>query len=534
MAATIPQQVALDRLARLARRSLNVPTALITVIEPDRQRFIGADGLPESLSVSRTTPIEVSLCKYVEAGREPLLIGDFAIDHRPETVSLAQAFGYQSYAGVPMWRVGAGAGLFGTFCVLDHVPRAWTDDELLLLTDLGATAATELTLGETLTDLRQARAYADATVDTVREPLLVLENGLIVVSANRAFYRTFAGTAGHTIGRRIDEVDGGHWAIPELIDALRQVFASGEAFDDFQVTHEFPALGTRTLMLNARVLQAVGAADRRVLLAMEDITDQAQSQRERQMFMDSLAHDLRNPVAAIRGEAQLLERRIARDTLVPERLSRGLDVIGKSTVQMMQIIDEMVDTVYLAAGHAIDLRLSRVAICELVMDMVGVANALPPGGRVVVDRCESITVQADEARLRRVIDNVLSNALKYSAVSQRVRVLVAAEDRDGAPGVVVRVADRGIGIPAADLPRIFEQFHRGANVATISGSGIGLAGARQLVELHGGTIAIDSVEGAGTTVTVWLPLVPVVASREAVTEPAGIGVSAGRDRFVAT
>lgn len=534
MAATIPQQVALDRLARLARRSLNVPTALITVIERDRQRFIGADGLPESLPSERATPLEMSLCKYVEAGREPLLIGDFSLAQQPEAARLARAFGYRAYAGVPMWRVGAGAGLFGTFCVLDHVARDWSADELLLLTDLAATAATELTLTEALSGLRQARAYADATVDTVREPLLVLVDGLVVASANRAFYRTFQIVAGETIGRRVDAIDDGQWDIPELTAALERVFSSGEAFDDFQVTHEFAALGVRTLVLNARVLEADDGADRRVLLAMEDITDQAQSQRERQMFMDSLAHDLRNPVAAIRGEAQLLERRIARDTLVPERLSRGLDVIGKSTVQMMQIIDEMVDTVYLAAGHAIDLRLSRVAICELVMEMVGVANTVPPGGRVVVDRCESITVQADEARLRRVIDNVLSNALKYSAVGERVRVLVAAEDRDGAPGVVVRVADRGIGIPAADLPRIFEQFHRGANVAAISGSGIGLAGARQLVELHGGTIAIDSVEGAGTTVTVWLPLVPGVASRDAATEPAGIGVSAGRDRFVAT
>ena len=106
-----------------------------------------------------------------------------------------------------------------------------------------------------------------------------------------------------------------------------------------------------------------------------------------------------------------------------------------------------------------------------------------------------------------MIANLLSNAIKYSPDGGEVTLAVrrdAAGDR-----AVLEVRDRGLGIPAADLPRVFERFRRGSNVVgRIPGTGIGLAGARQVVEQHGGAIAVDSVEGAGTTVTIQLPIQP--------------------------
>jgi signal transduction histidine kinase len=105
--------------------------------------------------------------------------------------------------------------------------------------------------------------------------------------------------------------------------------------------------------------------------------------------------------------------------------------------------------------------------------------------------------------VERVVANLVSNAIKYSPGGGDVRVELAAE----AGWAVLRVQDQGVGIPAADLPRVFEQFHRAANVAgRIGGTGLGLAGARHIVEQHGGSIALESQEGVGTTVTVRLPL----------------------------
>jgi signal transduction histidine kinase len=105
-----------------------------------------------------------------------------------------------------------------------------------------------------------------------------------------------------------------------------------------------------------------------------------------------------------------------------------------------------------------------------------------------------------------VIDNVLDNAAKYSPRERPVEVGVSGETRQGEQCAVLSVRDYGIGIPAADLPHIFEQYHRGGNVGSTSGEGLGLASARQLIMLHGGSIEVDSKEGVGSVFTLILPL----------------------------
>jgi signal transduction histidine kinase len=122
-------------------------------------------------------------------------------------------------------------------------------------------------------------------------------------------------------------------------------------------------------------------------------------------------------------------------------------------------------------------------------------------------RCEAqvprLVGRWDAARLERVLGNLLDNAVKYSPGGTEITLTVA---RSGATAVVA-VRDRGVGIPAGDLPRVFERFYRGSNVAgRIGGTGLGLAGVKRIVEQHGGTIEVESVEGVGSTFTVRLPL----------------------------
>jgi signal transduction histidine kinase len=144
--------------------------------------------------------------------------------------------------------------------------------------------------------------------------------------------------------------------------------------------------------------------------------------------------------------------------------------------------------------------------------------------REVAARCQqateehSLEVQAavaelvghwDRDRLERVLENLLSNAIKYSPDGGEVTISVAEDVQDHESWAVLVVRDHGVGIPAVDLPRLFERFQRGRNVVgQIAGTGIGLAAARQVVEQHQGRIAVESQEGLGTTVTVRLPLGP--------------------------
>jgi signal transduction histidine kinase len=109
-------------------------------------------------------------------------------------------------------------------------------------------------------------------------------------------------------------------------------------------------------------------------------------------------------------------------------------------------------------------------------------------------------------RLERAVTNLLSNATKYSPPGTEVAVTIAREDDVRGAWAVVSVRDRGIGIPAADLPHVFDRFRRGGNVGRVPGAGVGLAGVRQIAEQHGGSVAVESREGAGSTFTLRLPL----------------------------
>jgi signal transduction histidine kinase len=121
----------------------------------------------------------------------------------------------------------------------------------------------------------------------------------------------------------------------------------------------------------------------------------------------------------------------------------------------------------------------------------------------------TLEATVDETRVHRVLANLLTNAIKYSPAGSAVRVTVRMTDgRDGKSAVLV-VHDDGVGIPHDELPHVFDRFHRGANVVgRFAGSGLGLASARQLVELHGGTISVESEAGKGSTFVVRLPLSP--------------------------
>jgi signal transduction histidine kinase len=230
--------------------------------------------------------------------------------------------------------------------------------------------------------------------------------------------------------------------------------------------------------------------------------------RIRDQFMASVAHDLKNPLGAIKGHAQLLRRRASRPDPPPvDALVEGLSRIEAMVTRTVSQIDELLDLARLQTNRPLDLNPAPTDLVEVARRVVEEHHQAAPE--------YAFTVQAtvpqlfgvwDEPRLERVLGNLLANAVKYSPVGSPIDVSVEPERPSGESWAVLRVRDRGIGIPAADLPRLFEPFYRASNVAGRQpGTGLGLAGARQIVEQHGGTVAAESREGEGSTFTVRLP-----------------------------
>lgn len=224
-----------------------------------------------------------------------------------------------------------------------------------------------------------------------------------------------------------------------------------------------------------------------------------------------VSHDLKNPLAVITGRAQLLRRDLARGG-APDlvRVGAGLAQIERSAAAMVIMIDELMDVSSVQTAPAPILDLRPTELVGLVRRVAAEYQQLTERHRIRVRATAAALVgNWDAARLERVVVNLLSNAIKYSHESGEIDLLVTWFATNSHPWAVLRVRDRGIGIPPADLPRIFEGFHRAPNaVGRASGTGVGLLAVRQIVEQHGGTVSVRSREGGGSKFTVRLPLAP--------------------------
>jgi signal transduction histidine kinase/CHASE3 domain sensor protein len=246
------------------------------------------------------------------------------------------------------------------------------------------------------------------------------------------------------------------------------------------------------------------------VIVFQDISEIRNLEQQRDDFLATAAHDLKNPLTVISGLAQILMRRVAPLEDAEEgRIGDGLSTIYRTARNMTQQIGELLDTTQLQMGKTLSLEMQPVNLAELLEDLVREYGQASQGHTVHLrkDGPDPICM-SDRPRIRRALANVLSNAIKYSPDGGDVTVMLSsAITTAGMPIATIRIADQGLGIPAAQLPRIFERYYRADNVGNISGTGIGLAGVKQVVEQHGGSIEIDSVEGSGTTVTIQLPRV---------------------------
>jgi signal transduction histidine kinase len=214
-----------------------------------------------------------------------------------------------------------------------------------------------------------------------------------------------------------------------------------------------------------------------------------------------LAHDFRGPLTSIVGYAEL----VGEVSDLEAEPKEFLESIKRAAMQLAELAADTL-TFSRLERNEVTLQLADVDVLELVSDIV---EQFADRRAIDVHDSGDTRILGDEQRLRQVFANLIDNAIKYSPNGDRVAI-----DVEGGDGVTVRVTDRGIGIPQAELSTIFDRFSRASNARKmrISGTGFGLFLAKQLVQLHGGTIAVDSRETQGSTFSVTLPRRPARAS----------------------
>ncbi|NTU85765.1 MAG: GAF domain-containing protein, partial [Chloroflexales bacterium] len=225
--------------------------------------------------------------------------------------------------------------------------------------------------------------------------------------------------------------------------------------------------------------------------------------RQREEFLSIAAHELKTPLAALLGSVQLLHMRAQQSDLLSARDRAGLERVWAQGQRLERMVTRLLDLGRITQGR-LQLDLGAVDLTALVQRTV--AEVQPGSSRhqfVVTGGAAPVWLHGDELRLTQVLHNLLENAVKYSPHGGTITVTLTAQ----AQTVQITVTDEGIGIPAADLPHLWERFYRAGNVDAdhISGVGIGLYVVHEIVTLHGGQVAVSSREGQGSTFTITLP-----------------------------
>ncbi len=399
------------------------------------------------------------------------------------------------------------------------------DGAVVILVDINA-------LKRGAQQLKESRNYAEAIVETMREPLVVLDASLQIITANRAFYEMFQLTPAQTQQRLIFELGNGQWNIPQLRSLLEDIVPSNTQLEDFQnmeVEHEFED-GRKIMLFNARKMVQPNFQEM-ILLAIADITQQKQLQSERMQFLaqeqslraaaeaangikdeflSMLSHELRNPLNSLMGWASLLRTQ----KMDENRLARGLKAIESSAKAQARLIEDLLDISRVTSGKLrLDARIIELTpIIETAMEVVRVSA--DEKQIQLVSRLTAVRKQivGDPIRLQQVIWNLLSNAIKFT--DDRGRVEITLEYIDSI--AQIQVSDTGKGISTDFLPYVFDRFRQADSSLTRMnpGLGLGLAIVYHLVELHGGTVDAQSLgEGQGATFTVRLPLSTKIQER---------------------
>ncbi|HKP76188.1 MAG TPA: response regulator [Longimicrobiaceae bacterium] len=361
--------------------------------------------------------------------------------------------------------------------------------------------------------------YAQDIVNTVREPLLMLDAALRVRSANRAFYQTFQVSPGETEGRLIYELGNGQWDIPDLRTLLEDIVPQSSAFNDFELEHDFPALGRRVMLLNARRLQA-GDHGELLVLAMEDVTERRAAEEEaarareasetanrtKSLFLANMSHELRTPLNAILGYSEMLQE---------EAEERGLDAFGVDLQRihtagqhLLALINDILDLSKIEAGK-MDLFLERFDVAELIADVASTIRPLveKSANTLRVELSPDLgEMRADLGKVRQSLLNLLSNAVKFTH-GGTVTLNAGRESMDGGEWVVFRVSDTGIGLSAEQIVKLFQDFTQADPSTTrkFGGTGLGLALTRRFCQMMGGDVTLNSAAGEGSVFTITLP-----------------------------
>lgn len=489
-----------DRITRTAQRQFDVPIALISLVDANRQWFKSRQGIDDS-----ETPRRESFCAHAILQEGPLVIPDALEDERFfDNPNVTGPLKVRFYAGHPLR--GRGGMRLGTLCLIDSQPRLFSAADLAALRDLAAWAELELnfySVEQATLLAREKEEKLQAVLDNAGDAIVTMDGEGNVETFNLATWSMF-GAGVEAIGKTVF-----NWVAPESRDEVMAAFTGSDiaAGSEGRVRREvvcqradgstFPAEVVVTRLRHPRPGWT---------LLARDVSERKRVERMKNEFISTVSHELRTPLTSVRGSLGLVLGGAVGQ--VPD-VARGLlDIAAKNCDRLVRLINDMLDIEKIESGH-MRIEMAPQHLLQLARQAVGSTEAFAQQFQVslrLASGAKDVSVLGDADRLTQVLVNLLSNAAKFSPEGGHVDVDLQWTDASRTR-VRLAIADRGPGIPPELRDRLFGRFVQGdaSDTRAKPGTGLGLAISKAIVERLGGRIGFEDRPGGGSTFFVELP-----------------------------
>jgi K+-sensing histidine kinase KdpD len=490
----------LQELLARVRDLLHVDLAAVLIVSDDAQDLVecASVGVLASASRGARVPIGLGISGRIAHTREPLVVDNLC---DADVVSpVLRESGVSSFLGVPLVADGS---LVGVLHVDSIAGRHFTPEDTQLLGVVAERLALAINQARLYAAERSARAEAERLAAERAAVLAQIADGVVIAGA--AGEVSFVNeAASQFFGARDVSHDAlalGSPRVPDEIVAgsLRQALDGPSTVIDLEVH------GAQQRIALGRAVPVQGESGARIgaVLTLRDVTAERTLEARKDEFFSNVSHDLRTPLATIKGAVEVVLQN--EPAGVPDPLHRMLQIIDDEADRMSGLVDNLLELSRVRAGHVVlqrersDLRTLVDRVARSIEPLAAASNQ-----QLLIDMPSTpVEADVDVSRLERALQNLLANAQKYGREGGAIAVRVKAD----AESAQIGVSDNGPGIPAEDLERVFDRFYRSRDAGTrkIQGSGLGLPIARAFVELHGGTLRVESRAHEGSTFTIVLP-----------------------------
>jgi PAS domain S-box-containing protein len=510
----VRQREYLLQISRALTAQLNLDELLQLVLEAATNILAGQAGLialrgPEgSFSIRASYGLPRAVVPYFA----PLLtdIPDDADRSRFHIPGLADKLGYvASELGLHLQQVVAlpmaiKRELIGVLYVFRAYGTRFTADDREILTSFADQAAIAVHNAQLYEDITQEKRRLDAILEYSADGVMILDPAHRIVVFNRALAQLSGWAAAEALDRDHNEVI--RWAHLETDLDLANAVAGGWPLQSAQPIYVEGDLRRRSGGTVSVGITYAPLFDREgrlvnIIANVRDITRFREAEEIKSTFVSVISHELKTPVALIKGYADTLLREDA--CWDQETMQESLHVILEETERLNQLIDNLLDASRLQAG-ALPLEMDQVPLDALAERVARHFRTQTTVHEIIASfPADFPTVEGDPARLEQVLNNLVSNAIKYSPEGGSVEISGRALPKE----IIVTVSDQGVGIPLEEQPRVFERFFRGTRESRqrTPGAGLGLYLVKAIVEAHGGRTWVESNPGEGAAFSFALP-----------------------------